>query len=88
VGPRPGLDNLEKRKFLILPGLELRHFGRPASRQSLYRLKFMLNYRPEVSLNPEGLATREFDQSFLWFSSVALLLTPALLLMVTSQISS
>jgi hypothetical protein len=31
VGPRAGLDDSEKRKFLTLPGLELRPLGRPAS---------------------------------------------------------
>jgi hypothetical protein len=30
VNLRPGLDDLEKRKFLTLPGLELRPLGRPA----------------------------------------------------------
>jgi hypothetical protein len=30
VNPRAGLDYFEKRKFLTLPGLELRHLGRPA----------------------------------------------------------
>jgi hypothetical protein len=29
VGPRTGLDDVEKRKFLLLLGLELRHLGRP-----------------------------------------------------------
>jgi hypothetical protein len=38
VGPRAGLDDVEKRKFLILPGLELRPLGRPTLRWSLYRL--------------------------------------------------
>jgi hypothetical protein len=36
VDHKAGLDNLEKRKFLTLLGLELRHFGRPAGSQSLY----------------------------------------------------
>jgi hypothetical protein len=36
MGPRFGLDNVEKRKLLSLPELELRRLGRPA--QSLYRL--------------------------------------------------
>jgi hypothetical protein len=36
VGPRTGLDNVEKRKFLTLPGLELRPLGRSARSQSLY----------------------------------------------------
>jgi hypothetical protein len=30
VGPRAGLNDVEKRKFLTLPGLELRPLGRPA----------------------------------------------------------
>jgi hypothetical protein len=30
VDLRAGLDELEQRKFLILPGLELRLLGRPA----------------------------------------------------------
>jgi hypothetical protein len=33
VGPTAGLDNVEKRKFLTLPGLELRPLGRPARSQ-------------------------------------------------------
>jgi hypothetical protein len=38
VGPRAGPGDVEKRKFLTLPGLELRPLGRPARSQSLYRL--------------------------------------------------
>jgi hypothetical protein len=30
VDLRAGLEDLEKRKFLTLPGIELRPFGRPA----------------------------------------------------------
>jgi hypothetical protein len=40
VGPRAGLDVVEKRKFLTLPGLEIRPLGRPARSQSLYRLRY------------------------------------------------
>jgi hypothetical protein len=40
VGPRAGLENVEKRKFLILPGLELRLLRRAARSQSLYRLRY------------------------------------------------
>jgi hypothetical protein len=40
VDPRVGLDDVEKRKFLTLPGLELRLLGRPARNQSLYRLGY------------------------------------------------
>jgi hypothetical protein len=40
VDPRAGLEDLEKRKFLTLTGLELRPLGRPARSQSLYRLRY------------------------------------------------
>jgi hypothetical protein len=40
VGPRVGLDDMEKRKFLTVPGLELRPLGRPACSQTLYRLSY------------------------------------------------
>jgi hypothetical protein len=40
VGPRTGLNDVEKRKFLTLPGLELRPLCRPVRRQSLYRLSY------------------------------------------------
>jgi hypothetical protein len=40
VGPRVGLDDVEERKFLTLPELELRPLGRPARSQSLYRLSY------------------------------------------------
>jgi hypothetical protein len=33
VDPRAGLDEVEKRKFLTLPGLELRPLGRPGRSQ-------------------------------------------------------
>jgi hypothetical protein len=34
------LDNAEKRQFLTVPEHELRPLGRPARRQSLYRLRY------------------------------------------------
>jgi hypothetical protein len=34
MGPRTGLDDMESRKSLTLPGLELRHLDPPARRQS------------------------------------------------------
>jgi hypothetical protein len=42
VGARAGLDNVERRKIPPLPGLELRPLGRPANRQSLYRLSYFV----------------------------------------------
>jgi hypothetical protein len=38
MDPRAGLDEVEKRKFFTLPGLELRALGRQARSESLYRL--------------------------------------------------
>jgi hypothetical protein len=37
-----GLDDVEKREFLILPGPELRPLGHPARSQSLYRLRYKI----------------------------------------------
>jgi hypothetical protein len=36
VGPRASLDDVEKRTFFTLPGLELRLLGSPVRSQSLY----------------------------------------------------
>jgi hypothetical protein len=41
-GPPP-LDDVEERRFLILPRLELRPLGRPVRSQSLYRLRYRGN---------------------------------------------
>jgi hypothetical protein len=38
VDPRTGLDDVEKREFLALSGLELRPLGRAARSHLLYRL--------------------------------------------------
>jgi hypothetical protein len=40
VDPRAVLDETEERKFLTLPGVELRPLGRPTRSQSLYRLRY------------------------------------------------
>jgi hypothetical protein len=45
VGPRAGLNVVEKRKFLTLPGLELRPLGRPDRSQSLYLLCYPDSYQ-------------------------------------------
>jgi hypothetical protein len=51
VGPRVGLDDVEKRKFLNLSGLELRPLGRPARSQSLYRLSYPALRKSRLSNN-------------------------------------
>jgi hypothetical protein len=40
VIPRAGLNNVRKRKFLTLQGLELRPLSRLTRSQSLYRLRY------------------------------------------------
>jgi hypothetical protein len=40
VSPRTGLDDVEKRRFLTLPELELGSLGRPARSLSLYRMRY------------------------------------------------
>jgi hypothetical protein len=40
VDPRAGLDDMEKREFLTLPGLELLPLGRPDRSQLLHRLRY------------------------------------------------
>jgi hypothetical protein len=44
VDPRVGLDDVEKRKFLSLPGLKLRPLSPPARSQSLYRIRYPASY--------------------------------------------
>jgi hypothetical protein len=40
VGPKADVHAMEKRKFLAMPGLELRSLSPPARSQSLYRLRY------------------------------------------------
>jgi hypothetical protein len=40
VDPRAGLNDVEKRKFLTLPGIELRPLVCPVHSQSLYRILY------------------------------------------------
>jgi hypothetical protein len=52
VGPRAGLDDVEKRKFLPPPGLELQALCRPARSQSLYRLRYAVFYDTKCKIIP------------------------------------
>jgi hypothetical protein len=40
VGPRAGLDDVDKRRFFTRSGIELRPLGLPARSQSLHRLGY------------------------------------------------
>jgi hypothetical protein len=44
LDPRAGLDGVEMRQFLTVPGLEIRPLGHPARSQSLYRLSYPSSY--------------------------------------------
>jgi hypothetical protein len=61
VDPRTGLDHTEKWKFLTIPGVELRPFGRPARIQSLYRLRYPGSLKNMVHLY---ISTNSTDKLF------------------------
>jgi hypothetical protein len=48
VGPRAGLDDVEKKKFLTLLGLEPQLLGRPVRSQSLYPLRYPDSYTSSI----------------------------------------
>jgi hypothetical protein len=45
VGPRTGLDDVEKRKLLTVPGLEFRPIYRLTHSQSLYRVRYANSFK-------------------------------------------
>jgi hypothetical protein len=69
VGPRTGLDDMEKRKFLPLPGLELRLLGRPTRSQSLYRLShpWSVDHYWVLKKAENGLTKAKFEESGIGF---------------------
>jgi hypothetical protein len=52
MGPRAGVEDIEKRKFLPLPGLELQLLGRPTRSQSLFRLPHLKTSKGRSLPNP------------------------------------
>jgi hypothetical protein len=48
VGPRAGLDDVERRNWFGLPGLELQTLGHAAHSQSLYRQRYVWNYTTKI----------------------------------------
>jgi hypothetical protein len=59
VGPRAGMDDVEKRKLSILQGLEVRLLGRPARSQSLHRL-LPIWYWSQI-FGIRGIQVREYE---------------------------
>jgi hypothetical protein len=64
VDPRAGLEDVEKRKFLARPGLELRPLGRPARSQSLSRLRHRASYSEVVLVSERNNAGLKKLSSF------------------------
>jgi hypothetical protein len=73
VGPRAGLDDMEKRKFLTLQGLEPRPLRRSARSQSLYRLCYLsgahkLRHNIINTIQPARITLLFVTQSLLYFT--------------------
>jgi hypothetical protein len=60
VDPRVGLDDVEKRKFLTLPELEIRPLSRPACIQSLCRICYPGIPKPTKRLNALDLTSLKY----------------------------
>jgi hypothetical protein len=69
------LDDVEERKFLTLPGLELRPLGRPARSQSLYRLSYSGSCTELITMDNAQyiIKSRDFTQNTdtLYYCSVS-----------------
>jgi hypothetical protein len=66
VGSRASLNDMEKRKFLTLLGLELQPLGHPACSQLLYRLRhpgshFLPQAVDEIKSCPSSLSNIQFE---------------------------
>jgi hypothetical protein len=48
VSLRAREDNMEKRRFFILPGLELQSLAGPALSQPLYRLRYCATIKKKI----------------------------------------
>jgi hypothetical protein len=73
VGSRACLDDMEKRKFLLLQGLEIWPLGRPARSQSLYSLSYPGSLKKQginkncatVNVEPDGNVIHKYE----WYKS-------------------
>jgi hypothetical protein len=72
MGPRAGLDDVEKTKFLILPGLELRPLSRPARSQSLCRPRYHYPVHDIFCTLPYLLKNKVLYVSFEVFTAVTM----------------
>jgi hypothetical protein len=86
VDPRAGPADVGKRKFLTLPELELQSLGRPARRQSLYRLSYpssfsldtdsVTNYQPDIKVDVTPVPASKFFSQLLVLSLCRFVIRP------------
>jgi hypothetical protein len=80
VGPRVGVDDMEKRKFLSTPGLELQPLGRPADSQSLYRLRYsgshLSSWTEEKTKTGYPISRSEFEPNTFRIQVYSITITP------------
>jgi hypothetical protein len=76
VDPRDGLDDVDNRKFLTLPGRELRPLVRPVRSQSLYRLRYLkVSYRNVQGIKKTCESTRPATEFGSTISAITILYT-------------
>jgi hypothetical protein len=66
MGPRAGLDDMEKEKFLTLPGLELRSPYRPAH-SSTFTLSLHNDYESNVITCLLFETSHKRGERFMWY---------------------
>jgi hypothetical protein len=67
LGPRDGLVDMEKKKFLILPGLELWPLSCSTCRQLLYQLSYPRYIFTSITLNIYNILSRQIVFKFVAF---------------------
>jgi hypothetical protein len=50
MDPGTGLDDVEERKFLTVPGIEFQPLGRPARSQLLYRPRYPSSFKSYINV--------------------------------------
>jgi hypothetical protein len=63
VDVRAGLDDVENRKFLTLPGLELRPLGRPSSRYTDYAIPTPIIFQGQSANSGSGMVWGLFNST-------------------------
>jgi hypothetical protein len=91
VDPRVNLDDLKKRKFLTLPGLEMRLLGCPARSQSLYRLCYPGSIKHNYSIIYKYCFLKDIQNKFewnFWGKKVAIIIHERNRLLVSTEVKT